>query len=155
MKQLSRLLMLAACFLTVPLTAQSISLTGNWAEPGGSVIRIESCPSGLCMKLIAISPTAGGTKDVNNPSKDLRDRSLCGLQIGSNFKPEGSTRATGGTLYDPKSGNTYHGTMSLDGANLKLRGYVGVPIFGRTEVWRRASAGAASCGSESGSPTKH
>jgi uncharacterized protein (DUF2147 family) len=43
-----------------------------------------------------------------------------------------------GEIYDPKSGKTYSGTITLQGENtLDLRGYVGLPIFGRTSVWTR------------------
>ena len=145
MKEPLYILLFMALCLPASLPAQSATLTGDWAEPGGSVIRVENCSTGLCMKLIFISPTAGGTSDVNNPSAALRGRSLCELQIGFNFRPEDNAHATGGTLYDPKSGRTYRGTMTLDGANLKLRGYIGTPLFGRTEVWHRASAGTATC----------
>jgi len=96
------------------------------------------------MKLVFISPTARGTNDFNNPSEALRNRPLCGLEIGSNFKPQDNKRATDGTLYDPKTGKTYRGVMTLDGADLKLRGYISTPLFGRTEVWHRA-AGTAMC----------
>lgn len=128
-------ILFASLYLPASVPVQTARLMGDWAEPGGSVIRVETCSTGLCMKLVFISPTAKGTSDFNNPSEALRKRPLCGLQIGSNFKAEDSSRATGGTLYDPKTGKTYRGIMTLDGANLKLRGYVGTPIFGRTEVW--------------------
>ncbi len=43
-----------------------------------------------------------------------------------------------GTIYDPKSGKTYSATMELDGKNLlKIRGYVGISLFGRTTEWTR------------------
>jgi uncharacterized protein (DUF2147 family) len=45
---------------------------------------------------------------------------------------------TGGRVYDPNSGNTYRGTITLiDADTLKLRGYVGITLFGRTEIWKR------------------
>jgi len=45
----------------------------------------------------------------------------------------------GGRIVDPRNGRTYRATMRLDGANrLRLRGFVGVRAFGRTETWERA-----------------
>lgn len=138
----------AALALTVaPSTpiAQASPIFGNWREPTGSIIEIARCPSGICLRLIYPSPSAPVSTDVHNPDPGLRHRSLCGLEIGSRFHLSDATHASGGSLYDPKSGNTYHGTMTVEGDILKLRGYVGMPVFGRTEVWKRATANAASC----------
>lgn len=125
--------------------AQNTSLTGDWLEPGGSVIRVERCGSDLCMRLLALSPNAPATTDIHNPDASLRTRALCGLRIGSGFHLEDATHASDGELYDPRSGNTYHGKMTLEGNVLKLRGYVGIPLFGRTETWHRVQANDAPC----------
>ncbi len=46
---------------------------------------------------------------------------------------------TDGTIYDPKSGNTYYSTMTLKDANtLKVRGSIdSFGLIGRTDVWTR------------------
>jgi uncharacterized protein (DUF2147 family) len=45
---------------------------------------------------------------------------------------------TGGRVYDPKNGKSYQGKMTLVSPNrLNLRGYVGIPLFGRTTNWTR------------------
>ena len=59
------------------------------------------------------------------------------------FKPDSSNpgKWVGGWAYDPDGGSTYSGQMELADPNtLKLRGYVGIPLFGRTETWTRESA---------------
>jgi uncharacterized protein (DUF2147 family) len=44
----------------------------------------------------------------------------------------------GGKLYDPKSGMTYSGKMTLVSSDrLELRGYVIFSLFGRTSSWSR------------------
>jgi uncharacterized protein (DUF2147 family) len=45
----------------------------------------------------------------------------------------------GGRLLDPDSGNIYKGTLSLapDGKSVTVRGYIGLPTFGRSTVWKR------------------
>jgi uncharacterized protein (DUF2147 family) len=44
-----------------------------------------------------------------------------------------------GEILDPETGKVYHGTMTLspDGKSLKLRGYIGIPLIGRTQTWLR------------------
>jgi uncharacterized protein (DUF2147 family) len=92
-----------------------------------------------------LSPTAPTKTDINNPDATLRGKSLCNLEIGSRFHPSDATHASGGTIYDPRSGNTYRGQMVVDGDLLRLRGYVGFSLFGRTEIWHRVHASYVSC----------
>jgi uncharacterized protein (DUF2147 family) len=126
-------------FLSAPMTLRAQSdVFGTWKEPGGSVIRVEHCGTDICLKLVGISKTAPARVDHHNPDASLRTRTLCGLLIGSGFKVSDAQHADGGTLYDPKSGKTYHGTLWLEGGDLHLRGYVGFKALGRTEVWQRS-----------------
>lgn len=111
----------------------------------GSIIRVEHCGAGICLRLIFIRSGAPSTLDIHNPDPTLRNRSLCNLQIGEGFHLSDSSHAVGGGLYDPKSGGTYRGTITLENSELKLHGYIGYPIFGRTEVWKRASEGHPAC----------
>jgi uncharacterized protein (DUF2147 family) len=45
----------------------------------------------------------------------------------------------GGTILDPETGKLYKASMSLDpgGSRLTVRGYIGLPIFGRSQTWTR------------------
>jgi uncharacterized protein (DUF2147 family) len=44
----------------------------------------------------------------------------------------------GGSIYDPEHGKTYACTMMLTDPNtLRVHGYVGVAMFGRTQIWTR------------------
>ena len=82
---------------------------------------------------------AGQSKvDRENPDKTLNTRPIIGLLLVQGFKYAGDNVWDGGTIYDPESGKTYSCTMTLkmDGT-LKVRGYVGISWFGRTEIWAR------------------
>lgn len=48
---------------------------------------------------------------------------------------------SGGYVVDPKSGNQYHLQLSLTdgGQQLKVLGYMGSSLFGRTQTWQRVS----------------
>lgn len=80
-----------------------------------------------------------GRKDGNNPDEKLRSRELLNLVILKNFKFTG-TAWENGTIYDPKSGKTYDCILKIKDGNktLDIRGFVGVPMFGRTSTWTRS-----------------
>ena len=128
-----------------PAPAQTSPFLGDWQVPSGTIVRIDPCSSGFCMRIMFLSPTADATTDIHNPDATLRRKSLCALEIGSRFHLSDATHASGGTIYDPKSGNTYRGQMVVEGDLLRLRGYVGFSLFGRTEIWHRVHASYASC----------
>ena len=73
------------------------------------------------------------------------ERALCGLEIGRGFTLRTPVEARDGTLYDPKSGKIYHGQLKLNGNKLELRGYVGIPLFGETQIWTRPNAPVKTC----------
>ncbi len=76
--------------------------------------------------------------DVENPDPALRDREVFGMQILYGFRMETADRWGGGRVYDPNNGNTYRGTITLvNDSTLRLRGFIGLSLFGRTEVWTR------------------
>ena len=44
-----------------------------------------------------------------------------------------------GTVRDPRDGSVYRASMTVspDGKKLEMRGYVGISLFGRSQVWNR------------------
>ena len=84
-------------------------------------------------------PRAGQPKvDLENPDPAKRERPIVGLRILSGFTYDGDGQWSGGTIYDPANGKTYKARIRLqDRDTLDVRGYVGVPLFGRTTTWKR------------------
>ncbi len=75
--------------------------------------------------------------DVKNPDETKRSRPIMGMTLLTGFK-KNKDEWGGGEIYDAKSGKTYKANIKLDGeTKLKLRGYVGIPLFGRTEEWTK------------------
>jgi uncharacterized protein (DUF2147 family) len=82
--------------------------------------------------------------DISNPDPAKRSRPLIGLVFMTGFTPEGSGRWDHGTVYDPKTGNTYASFLEYSGGDtLKLRGYIGISLIGRTAVWTKVKESAA------------
>jgi uncharacterized protein (DUF2147 family) len=76
--------------------------------------------------------------DENNPDANLRSRPLKGLENLQSFTWVSDGIWENGTIYDPKVGKTYSCTIKMpDWYTLEVRGYIGVSMFGRTDVWKR------------------
>lgn len=76
-------------------------------------------------------------KDVNNRDPSLRTRLLKDMILLKGFNKD-KNLYTGGTIYDPQNGKTYSCKITFKDRNtLIIRGYVGIPLFGRTTTWTR------------------
>lgn len=77
--------------------------------------------------------------DTKNPDETLRSTPIMNLIFLKGFKKEvDENKWSGGTVYDAKSGKLYKGWIQpLGEKKLKLRGYVGISLFGRSEEWDR------------------
>jgi uncharacterized protein (DUF2147 family) len=77
-------------------------------------------------------------KDVcDKCSGEYKNQLILGMVIMRNFHPEGEDWADG-TVVDPENGKEYKGKIWAVGKDsLKMRGYVGISLLGRTETWTR------------------
>lgn len=81
-----------------------------------------------------------GTKkvDKNNPDEGKKNTPLLGMNNLLGFSYKGSSEYDGGTIYDPENGSNYNCVIKLEDNNtLNVRGYIGVQLFGRTDIWKR------------------
>ena len=76
--------------------------------------------------------------DDHNPDSTLRSRPMVGISILSDY--EYRKGLWQGRIYDPDTGNTYQSRARLarDG-RLKIRGYIGAPMFGKSAYFDLAS----------------
>ncbi|HET7594641.1 MAG TPA: DUF2147 domain-containing protein [Stellaceae bacterium] len=143
------LAMLSSAILTPGASAQTPPVVGRWlSQSGKGVIEIYPCADKLCGKLAWLSePIRDGAPavDRNNPDAALRHRPLCGLTMLGDFRQLEANRWGDGWIYSPENGKTYRATMTLDGNLLKLRGYIGIPLFGETQTWTRADPKLKGC----------
>jgi uncharacterized protein (DUF2147 family) len=67
-----------------------------------------------------------------------KDKPVVGLQIMQDLQKDGEGWS-GGTILDPSTGKIYKCLISVldGGAKLKVRGFIGVSLLGRTQYWQR------------------
>lgn len=119
------------------------AILGKWINPSGEgqiqVYKKGTLYYGKLVWLKAPNDEAIGQPktDINNPDKSLQSKPILGLEILKGFKFDGDDVYEEGSIYDPKNGKTYKCKMTLDGNKLKIRGYIGISLLGRSEVWTR------------------
>jgi uncharacterized protein (DUF2147 family) len=112
------------------------NIVGNWISPKkDSEIQIFKVNNKYFGKIIW--GEGESTKDLKNPDIKMRNRDLIGLIILSNFHFE-EDEWSGGTIYDPREGKTYSCVITMNNkTEINIRGYVGIAMFGRAEVWTK------------------
>jgi uncharacterized protein (DUF2147 family) len=156
MKRLAVMLAAAVLCAAVPASAQDAdAILGLWAtdpEGGGGEAHVEITKKDgkyvgeivwlaepLAPPEDASQPPGTPKKDINNPDPDLRDRPVIGLVIVKDFVYRGNGLWHKGTIYDPDNGKTYKCKMRFGDTEriLKVRGFIGISMIGRTTIWRR------------------
>jgi uncharacterized protein (DUF2147 family) len=150
---LSTLVKTAATIAAVAALAMSGAAMAAGASPVGLWKTIDD-QSGQPKSLIRITENDGALsskieKLFRPPDQDqdpkcvkcegtLKDQPIIGMTILSGLKKDGDSYS-GGTIVDPASGKTYKSKLSVieDGAKLNVRGYIGLPLLGRTQIWVR------------------
>jgi len=145
-------LFLALAGFALSVTADDADVLGVWAtaptDKGQAHVKITEDGGAYFGQIIWLEKAtfddsegpelAGKEKtDRQNPKKSMRSEPIVGLQIVKNMKPKGDGSWDGGTIYDPENGKTYKAKMSLDGDTLKVRGFIGFSLLGRTSEWKR------------------
>jgi uncharacterized protein (DUF2147 family) len=118
------------------------SIVGEWYTEGErSIVEIARCGDLYCGKIIWLKvPKDEDGKDkvdVKNPDESMRGRPILGLPLLTDCTYKGANKWEGGKIYDPKNGKTYTCKMTLEGNTLKVRGFVGFSLLGRTTVWTK------------------
>lgn len=67
-----------------------------------------------------------------------KDQPIVGMTIVSGLKKDGND-FSGGEILDPAKGKVYKSKATLrdGGQKLEVRGYIGAPMFGRSQIWQR------------------
>ena len=107
-----------------------------------SIVRITEQGGTLMGYVEKIMDPAAADKLCNACTDERKNKPVLGMVIMRGVRQADPTVATwqGGEILDPKNGKTYRVRLSVvdGGHSLEVRGYVGAPMFGRTQIWRRA-----------------
>lgn len=148
MRHLMPVGLIAAALLALPVAAmaQNASPVGAWktiddktGKPK-ALVRITEEGGVLTGKIEKLyrEPSEEQNPKCVKCSDARKDQPIIGMTILSGLKKDGN-EYTGGEILDPAAGKTYKSKASLadNGSKLEVRGYVGAPMFGRTQTWQR------------------
>jgi uncharacterized protein (DUF2147 family) len=76
--------------------------------------------------------------DRENGEAAKRGQPIIGLRIVAGFRFDGEEWRDG-TIYDPENGKTYKCRMWFDGETLRVRGFIGFSLLGRSQDWTRVA----------------
>ena len=134
------------CFAVIPIQliaadSNSDSALGLWKNEDAT-FEIFDDGGKLNAKIVGLreplTPEGKEKTDIHNPDVSKHGRPIIGIVFMSGFAATGSGKWEHGTIYDPKTGNTYSCNMELQGPNrINVRGFVGISLIGRTDVWTR------------------
>lgn len=144
--------LLTAAMLTLLLPAAAMAEQENPAhglwltENGKAIVEFAPCGTETCGKMVWIAnprDAAGQIKrDVNNSDSAMRERPLCGLTLVGGLGP-----AEKGWIYNPRDGETYSVKVTpVSPLELKVRGFLGIELFGSSQTWTRVSSDRGGCG---------
>jgi uncharacterized protein (DUF2147 family) len=139
--------MVACLYITSCLSQQMApSAVGLWERTDSSGraeawFRIYQCEGRYQGQIVRIFPQSGGDPSTWRCTKcdgDQKGSPVVGLVLIKGMERKG-LRYEGGTILDPRDGSVYRALMELspDGERLEVRGYLVIPLLGRSETWRR------------------
>lgn len=128
---------------TVVSTMQSQSVIGKWKtiddETGKpkSIVEVYENSGKIYAKIVEILDPKKQDKLCTECDGDEKNKPVLGMVIVKNLKKDGN-EFNGGSITDPVNGKKYKCFITLENKDkLKVRGYIGISIIGRTQYWHR------------------
>lgn len=115
-----------------------------------SVSDVDGKPKGLVRIREVGGALIGVVEQILNPEKrnavckncpgERKDKPVLGLTVIERVRRDGDSGVySGGEILDPDNGNVYRCRLKLvdGGRHLEVRGYLGISLFGRSQIWNR------------------
>lgn len=104
-----------------------------------SLIRItESNGEYIAVVEKGLLPTDTGDAVCDKCTDERKNQPIIGMQIVNGLKKNGD-KYDGGKILDPENGKIYKCKMTLNkaGDEIEVRGYIGISLIGRSQIWKR------------------
>jgi uncharacterized protein (DUF2147 family) len=116
---------------------------GRWVTESGNLeVDIAACGEALCGTVTRVL----ANRSMSAPGQQMEaadKRPALGMQILTGLRASGDDALTG-EIYNRENAKTYRVRLTMDGPQQMLvRPYVGIPLFGKTQLWRRVVVTAA------------
>lgn len=140
----SVLLAFGLVLATVPAQAQltPVGLWRNIDDKTGvakAEIRIRAGADGVVTGFVEKALVTSEQPNCDLCTDDRKGKPKLGMEIIRGAKQaEGEDHWEGGHILDPDNGKTYRCRIKLDKGRLKVRGFIGVSLLGRTQYWHPA-----------------
>jgi uncharacterized protein (DUF2147 family) len=144
--------MLRRCFFVLvlvgcgPAWSEPSTPAGLWqtvsdrtGQPGGLVRVVEVNGEYIGTVVAVFSPPASDAHPLCELCRgELKDKPIVGMIILRGVRQSGDGYSAGQIL-DPDEGEVYKCRIALleDGRKLDVHGYIGIPLFGRSQTWIR------------------
>src|SRR5215470_1802646 len=117
--------------------AASGTVTGRWLTASGNFeVEIAPCGQALCGTVVRVLANRSMSKP-DSQAAPVDTRPALGMKILTDFTPSGEGEWKG-QIYNRENGKTYSCLLSLVASDqLKVRPYVGLSLFGQTQIWKR------------------
>ena len=105
-----------------------------------SFVRITEANGVVSGKIEKLLDPAKADAKCDKCTDERKDQPVAGMTIIRNVKKDGDDdRWEGGDILDPNNGKVYKVRLTPEdgGKKLKVRGYIGVPMLGRSQTWIR------------------
>ena len=106
-----------------------------------SLVRISESGGVLSGRIETLFDASKKESVCDKCSDERKDKRLVGLTILRNVSKQADDEAlwAGGDILDPNNGKVYKVRLKTvdSGQKLELRGYIGMPMLGRTQTWVR------------------
>src|SRR5690554_2154695 len=140
---MKKIIIFMVMFALGTFMTQAQSVTGKWKTiddktgEAKSIVEVYERDGKIYGKVIEIlNPEKKDAKCQNCKGSD-KDKPILGLVIVKGLSKDGN-EWNGGQILDPNKGKLYKCSMSLEGKDvLKVRGYVGISLLGRTQTWKK------------------
>ncbi len=140
---MNRLIFFIIFLISIGTSAQSQSVIGKWKtiddETGRpiSIVEVFEKNHKVYGKVLEILNPANRNRVCEKCSGEDSNKPILGLTVIKGLTKVGD-EYTKGKILDPKNGKLYSCYITLENQDkLKVRGYIGISLFGRTQYWYR------------------